>query len=177
MDNPNSPVILIRPEQPALVPAILEVQRAAFEGDAEVQVVQGIQADPNFNSKLSLMALYDGKVVGHLIFSPMTLPGAEHLALLGLGPIGVLPDYQNQGVGSALMYEGLEACRRLKADAIFVLGDPRYYRRFGFQPTTGTGFTSQFDPAGEHFQYLVLTDGALDGLSGEVTYHPAFSIF
>lgn len=172
--NPNSPIVLIRPEQPALIPAIQQVEQAAFGREDEAQLVETLRDTPEFNPKLSLMALYDGQVVGHVLFSPMQLDGAAHLTLFGLGPLAVLPDYQKQGIGSALCYEGIEICRKLRADAVFVLGDPAYYRRFGFRPTTGTGIHNKFDPSGKAFQMLLLNPIALDDMGGEVNYHRAF---
>ncbi len=79
--NANSPIVLIRPEQPALIPAIQAVQQAAFDRGDEARLVEALRQAPDFNPKLSLMALYDGQVVGHVLFSRMSLDGAEHLNL------------------------------------------------------------------------------------------------
>lgn len=173
-DNPNSPIILTRPEQPALFPAISQVHQAAFGQPTEAELVARLREGTGYNPKLGIMALYDGQVVGHVMFSPVNIADAPPLAAMGLAPLGVLPEYQHQGIGSALVYEGLEACRRAKIAVVVVLGDPQYYRRFGFRLARDFGLTSKYDPEGAHFMAQALIPNALDGLSGTVDYSPIF---
>lgn len=172
--NPNDPIILTRPEQPALIDAIREVHEAAFGRPDEADLVGALRQTEDFKSKFSVMALYSGKVVGHALYYRVTLPDAPQINALGLAPIGVLPGYQGQFVGSALVYEGFELARKADVDLLVVLGDPAYYGRFGYRPAKDSGLSSKFDPAGQHFQIKVLNGPALAGIVSEVAYHPHF---
>ncbi|HLA44589.1 MAG TPA: N-acetyltransferase [Aggregatilineales bacterium] len=170
----NSPIILIRPEQPTFYERISEIHRIAFGGEVEPGIVEKLRAASDFDPKLSLMALYDGQVVGHAVFSPATIVGHENLKGMGLGPVGVLPEYQNQGIGSALCYEGLEVCRKSGIDYVVVLGHPTYYPRFGFVIASTKGLNNPFKAPDEAFMVIELKPGALDSVSGDVRFHPAF---
>lgn len=171
--HPNEPNILIRPEQPAFVESIAEVHRLAFGQDDEAEMVAAVCQSSHFDPKLSLMALYEGQVVGHVLFSPVTIAGHEELRALGLAPLGVLPDFQGQFIGSALVYEGLEVCRRKKIEAVFVLGHPEYYSRFGFAPASRWGIGNIYG-VDEPFMVLELASGALEGVRGVARYLPMF---
>ena len=170
----NSPIILVRPEQPAFYDQISEIHRITFDSEDEPRIVENLRADAAFDPKFSLIGLYDGQVVGHAIFSPATIEGHENLRGMGLGPVGVLPEYQNSGVGSALCYEGLEICRKAGVDFVVVLGHSTYYPRFGFVTASTKGLSSTFNAPDEAFMVIELKPGVLDGVSGVVHYHPAF---
>ena len=119
---------------------------------------------------VELVAEDDGEIVGHVLFSRMRCRPARLIA--GLGPLSVRPGRQRQGIGSVLSGEGIEACRKLGAAAIVVLGHPSYYPRFGFSATAAAKLQSRYSglPA---FMALALTPGALaDPIS--VDYPPAF---
>jgi putative acetyltransferase len=174
----ESATLLIRPEQPALHIAIYQVHRAAFGREAEANLVAALRQTPDFNPKFSLMALLNGQVVGHLLLTPVHLARPAEIdepLLVGLAPLAVLPTYQRQLVGMALVFEALEVCRKNRVDAVFVLGDPAYYERFGFEKALGRGFTCALDPEGQHFQVCELTPPSLQGLQGEIRYHPLFN--
>ncbi|MFP4322736.1 MAG: GNAT family N-acetyltransferase [Anaerolineales bacterium] len=170
----NSPKILVRPEQNAQLDAIHAVQRAAFGRDTEADLIRNLRQTPQFNPRLSLMALYNGAVVGHGLFYPVKLEAHDDVLAYGLGPIGVAPDYWGQFIGSALIYEGLEVCRRQKIDLVFVLGNPEYYTRFGFSLARDYGLHTPYDPDGHHFMVQAITRGVLDDIGGAVVYHSAF---
>ena len=93
---------------------------------------------------------------------------------MGLAPLAVLPEYQKQGVGSALVRAGLEVCRGIGAQLVFVLGHPDYYPRFGFQPVAPLGLHYQDERLDAYFFVVELSPGALEGVSGVVAYHPLF---
>ena len=157
---------MIRPESPADEAAVRAVHKAAFPTDAEARLVDAIRA--NGNDRVSLVAEKQGRIVGHVLFSPVDVEGSEGI---GLAPVAVLPDFQRHGIGAALVKAGIAACRELGAKFIVVLGDPRYYRRFGFRPThLGNEYG-----AGEEFMALELEPHASAALHGVVRYGREFS--
>lgn len=168
--------VLIRPETPADIASVFAVHAAAFETDAEARLVNAIREAGG--ATVSLVAEQDGEVVGHILFSPVTLENASStLHFTGLAPVGVLPSHQRHGIGGRLIHAGLEECRKLGIGGCVLLGDPGYYSRFGFQAAATHGLRCVYDAPPEAFQALELTPGAFHGLSGTVHYHPAFSMF
>lgn len=123
---------------------------------------------------LGLVALEGDQVIGHIAFSPIDLGGASSRALVGLAPMAVHPEHQQRGVGTALVSDGLEAARDTGADAVFVLGHPGYYPRFGFE-VVGPAIENEYGGPPEAFMVVELTSGVLEGVSGTVRYHPAFA--
>jgi len=166
-------VIRIRPEQPLDIPGIHAVNLAAFETGAEADLVDVLRerADPI----VSLVADTGDAVVGHILFSPATLPGHPELRVMGLAPMAVAPARQRQGIGAALIREGLEHCRRLGVGAVIVLGHADYYPRFGFRPASQFGLRSEYGVPDDVFMALELVHGSLKGASGTIQYHPAFA--
>lgn len=157
---------MIRAESPADVAAVRTVHRAAFATDTEARLVETIRA--NGNDRVSLVAEAQGRIVGHVLFSPVDVEGNEGI---GLAPVAVLPDFQGQGIGAALIEAGIAACRELGVKFVVVLGAPRYYRRFGFRPThLGNEYG-----AGEEFMALDLAPHATAALHGVVKYGKEFS--
>src|SRR5262245_38064758 len=120
-------MFLIRPERAGDEAAIRAVHRSAFPADAEARLVDRLRA--NGKARVSLVAEADGLVVGHVLFSPVTVEGRSTCVGLGLAPLAVAPDHQRRGVGSALVREGLAACRRQGCGFVVVLGHPAYYPR------------------------------------------------
>lgn len=164
---------LIREERPEDCPAVYEVNRRAFPTPAEADLVDALR--PMADPLISLVAVLDGRVVGHILFTPVQVVGetGERTAL-GLAPMAVLPEFQSQGIGSRLVRAGLDACRALGYPAVVVLGHPDYYPRFGFEPAAPRGLhykDASFDP---YFFVIGLALGALEGLSGWVEYLPPF---
>ena len=162
----------IRPETAADVDSIRQVNRLAFGGDDEPRIVDRVRnsADPI----VSLVADDDGDVVGHILWSPVSLGQDNARLLMGLGPVAVMPARQRQGIGSALVLAGLEECRRLGVAGSVVVGHPEYYPRFGYTRASAFGLTCQFEVPDDVFMALELATGAFDG-GGLVCYHPAFS--
>jgi putative acetyltransferase len=165
--------VQIRPEQPADIAGVRAVNQAAFPTSAEADLVDALreQAAPI----VSLVADDDDAIVGHILFSPVSLLGHPELTIMGLAPMAVLPERQRRGVGSALVRTGLERCTQLGCQAVIVLGHPTYYPRFGFQPASRFGIGSEYDVRDEVFMALELEPGILRGKSGTIRYHTAFA--
>jgi putative acetyltransferase len=115
-----------------------------------------------------------GGVIGHVLFSPVEIVnGGSSIRVVGLAPVGVLPEYQGQGVGSHLIRAGLEACREAAYDAVVVLGEPHYYSRFGFERASAHGLGNEYGVDHE-FMVVELRSEALAGSEGTVRYRPEF---
>lgn len=163
----------IRPEQPADIEAIRDVNHAAFVTESEANLVDLLR--DSGTELISLVAETDGQIVGHILFSPVTLSGHEQVRIAGLAPMAVIPDYQRQGIGSALINAGLEACARAGYEAVVVLGHPHYYPRFGFEISQPFGIDCEYEVSPEVFMIQAITPGILDHLSGTIYYHPLFN--
>ena len=145
----------------------------AFDSAAEAKLVEELQAADGI--VVSLVAEAAGIIVGHIIFSEVTLSGNPGLKITGLAPVAVLPDFQRRGIGQALIEAGIEACTEKGYDATVVLGHPDYYPRFGFRPSTEFGFKSVYEVPDEAFMALELSPDALSNAHGVINYHAAFN--
>ena len=164
--------MIVRPEQPADIPATRQVNLAAFDTPAEADLVDALRAEAR--PLVSLVGEVDGEVVGHILLSPVSLGEHTGLHLMGLAPMAVMSSHQRRGIGSALVRAGLQHCRQLGIGAVAVLGHPDYYPRFGFQSSTRFGISSEYDAPPEAFMVLELQAGYLAGRSGVIRFHPAF---
>jgi putative acetyltransferase len=165
--------MIVREETPADIPAIFAVNRLAFGRAGEAELVDQLRAAGK--AALSLVAEDEGEVIGHILFSPARIETpAGPVAVVGLGPLAVLPGRQRQGVGSALAREGLARLRQAGARLCIVEGSPAYYPRFGFRDAAPLGITCQFDPPPGCFMVQELQPGALAGLSGRAFYADEF---
>lgn len=169
--------MVIRPEDPtsADATAIRRLNEAAFPGQEEAALVDALRAAAA--PLISLVAEEDGRILGHILFSPVTIEGRAAGLWMGLAPMAVSPDRQRSGIGSALIEAGLDACRELGAEVVVVLGHLEYYYpRFGFLPASGFGVRSEYPNAGDAFMALELKPGALaHGSTAVVRYHRAFA--
>lgn len=165
--------MLIRPETIADYEAIAYVEERAC-GLNEANLVQALRS--RHKVILSLVAVDYEQVVGHILFSPVVIETPEGaIDAVGLGPLGVLPQFQRQGIGSALVRHGLEALKRKNYAAVVVLGHPVFYLRFGFAPSVAYGIKSQYNVPDDVFMVAELVPGALNGKSGTVVYAPEFN--
>jgi len=163
--------MIIRSELPKDIEAIGQVTIRAFQNaphtdHTEQFIVRELRAANAL--AVSLVAEINGQIVGHVAVSPVTISDGSP-AWFGLGPISVSPECQGQGVGSALMVAAISALRELSAHGCVLLGDPNYYRRFGFRSVPALVLPGL--PA-EYFQAMLIS-GPLP--QGEVTYHAAFN--
>ena len=164
--------MLIRPEERRDWAAVHAVNLSAFETPEEANLVDALRE--HARPIVSLVAEDDGAIVGHIMFSPVSLAGHPELRIMGLAPMAVVPPHQRKGIGSALVRAGLEQCRQLGFRAVVVLGHPSYYPRFGFSPSASYGVGCEYDVPQEAFMVVELHAGFLRGASGKVKYHPAF---
>lgn len=162
----------IRNENPADVAAVREVNLAAFDSPAEADLVDALRG--HTFPYVSLVADDKGIIAGHILFTPVHLPGHPRARLMALAPMAVRPEFQRSGVGSALVVEGLHQAREAGAGAVVVLGHPAYYPRFGFVPASRHGIRCTYEVPDEAYLVVELQPGHLDGLSGTVQYHAAF---
>jgi putative acetyltransferase len=159
--------MIIRPESPADIAFIRDVHQQAFGGGQEAMVVDALRSDGS--AILSLVAEDGDRIAGHVTFSRMDAP----FPALGLAPVGVLPARQRTGIGSALIRHGIASATEEGWEAIFVVGDPNYYLRFGFDAGMASGFESPY--AGPYLMALPLTAHGLVVRRGRIAYAPAFA--
>ena len=167
-------MLTIRTEAAEDFSTVHTVNQFAFGGSVEADLVDALR--PSAHPHISLVAELDGRIVGHIFFSPVTIETDDSTyTALGLAPMAVLPQYQNQGVGSALVREGLNQCGRLGHKVVVVLGHPQYYPRFGFRPAKERGLRCEYDVPDEVFMVAELEVGAIGERKGTVKYHPEFA--
>jgi putative acetyltransferase len=166
-------LITVRPEFPSDAAAIHEVEALAFGRPNEADLVDALRA--NGKATLSLVAVddKDGRIVGHIMFSPLGLEPAA-IRALGLGPVAVHPDVQNKGIGGDLIRAGIAEVRRLGWDAIFLLGHVDYYPRFGFQHAAGMRVTAEPGVNMAHFFFMEMWEGAVGSVPLDVKFAPEF---
>ena len=129
---------------------IAYIHHQAFDGPDEARIVEALRN--NHSLKISLVYEADNKIVAHIAYSPIY--HNEEIIGLGLAPVAVLPKYQNQGIGSRLIEKGNEIAFNEGYNKIFVLGDYRYYSKFGFELAKEYNYVSNFDPDGNNFMVL-----------------------
>lgn len=167
------PKIEIRREKPADVSAVREVHRAAFGQDDEATIVDTLRS--SCDDLVSLVAEEDERIVGHILFSPVTIEGENgQLVGMGLAPMAVHPDRQRQGIGSSLIQAGLDTLRDRGVPFVVVLGHPHYYRRFGFTPAARYNVRSKWEVPDDVFMLLELESSALREFAGLASYRPEF---
>ena len=165
--------ILIRSERATDIAVISRVTYAAFLGKfsdhpTEHLIVDGLREAGALT--LSLVAEVDGKIVGHVAFSPVTI-NDEFIDWYGLGPVSVIPEVQKQGIGAKLIRAGLSLLRERGAKGCVLEGSPKYYQRFGFK--SYAGLTYHGSPGSEFFMALPFYD---EVPIGKVEYHKAFYV-
>jgi putative acetyltransferase len=165
--------MLVRPENEEDLAAIRDVNYAAFGRDGESALVDALRARGAIIC--SLVAEEEGRIVGHVLFSPVTLyTNNDQVEGAGLGPVAVLPAQQRRGIGEALIRAGMAICHEAGYGFAVVLGHPSYYPRFGFRPSRPLGIRWEHDAPEEAFMVMELRSGALFGLSGIIQYQPEF---
>ena len=162
-------MVLIRPETAEDLDVIDEVNRLAFGSETEVQHVRDLR-NGNY-AVLSLVADVAGEIVGHCMFSRMSLGDSPAIAL---GPVAILPEHQRQGIGKKLIEQGLRTCKEQGHERVIVLGHAEYYPKFGFSAELTKNIDHPFSP--DTFMALELVPGAMNCVQGRAIYPPPFGI-
>ena len=162
--------IEIRHELPDDVAAIRDVNKRAFGQDQEGNIVDALRS--NGAALLSLVAALNSEIVGHIMFSPISVGDATGAAL---GPRAVLPEQQRTGIGSKLVEAGIRALKDAGYPFIIVLGHTNYYPRFGFVPASRLGICCEWQVSDDVFMVLVLDQAKMAGVSGLAKYRHEFS--
>jgi putative acetyltransferase len=165
---------MIRPEEPSDREGIHSVEAAAFGTDIQADLVDDLRNDPGFRPGLSLVAIEDGRLVGHVILTEMRLGGQRRPDVLALGPIAASPERQGNGIGRGLVEESIRRADEEGAAMIVLVGDPDLYRRFGFRLAGEFGVSSPPYPD-EYVQVRTLS--AYDPeIRGEVAFAEPFDV-
>lgn len=164
-------MIIIKEETTADIGFVHKINVLAFGRPDEAILVNKLRK--RCSEILSLIAIQDDKVVGHILFSPVTIKsGDSQVVGMGLGPMAVLPKYQNQGVGSTLVRYGIAWIKQRGCGFVVVLGHPKYYPRFGFEPARQHGVHCEWDVPDEAFMIQVFRKAEVPG---QAIYQPEFS--
>lgn len=167
-------MVNIRPEQPKDIPLIHGVNKVAFGQLTEANLVNALRSA--CQDAVSLVAVSDGRIVGHILFTPVIVSDSAHKVKgMGLAPMAVLPECQRRGIGSLLVESGLRILGAQNCPFVIVLGHTEYYPRFGFVPASRHGLDCQWDGVpDEAFMVLVLDEAVMSGVSGMARYREEF---
>ncbi|WP_138503995.1 GNAT family N-acetyltransferase [Nostoc sp. PA-18-2419] len=163
----------IRCETSIDYPAIAQVNTLAFGQDNEAKLIDKIRHSNRYIPELSLVAEIESTIIGYILFSYIDLVDEQTLQVLGLAPLAIHPQFQRQGIGSALIKAGLEIAEAKKEAIVVVLGHPEFYTRFGFQPSIIYGIESPFPVPKEFFMVKTL-QSYQERYKAKVVYPPAF---
>lgn len=167
--------LIIRPELSNDYGKITELNNRAFGRPGEGRLVEALRHNHLFIKGLSLVAVLQGKLVGHILFFPILIRGEGKIfRSLALAPMAVLPQYQRIGIGTALVSTGIDEARAGKHGSVIVLGHRDYYPRFGFIPASRYGIFPPFPVPDDVFLAIELFPEGLKGVKGTVEYPPEF---
>jgi len=168
-------MITIREEQHQDIHAIREVNIQAFGQNQEADLVDKIRKSSN--DLISLVAVVQNTIVGHIFFSPVTIERKAKKIIRGMGlaPMAVLPAFQRQGVGTELVQDGIARVRKKGFPFIIVLGHDSYYPRFGFEPASHYGIRCEWDVPDAAFMILLLYESRMCASEGLARYLPEFA--
>lgn len=168
--------LIIRQEKEQDCDAVYKVVKEAFasaecaDGD-EQDLVNRLRESAEFIPELSLVAELEGEIVGYILFTRLMIAQKPELAL---APVSVKPGFQSMGIGGGLIVRGHEIAAGLGYKAVVVVGHADYYPRFGYEPACKYGIKAPFAVPDENFMVKFLSADGAEGLSGMVTYSPAF---
>lgn len=163
--------IVIRPENRSDYPMISQLNDLAFGQEDEGEIISRLRKKPEFIRELSLIALFEDQIVGHILFFPVEI--RENTSIhkaLSLSPMSVMPEFQGFGIGTQLIEAGLKKAREMEFKAVIVLGHHDYYSRFGFKPASQWNIRPPFAAPEENFMALEIESDSLQDASGIVQY-------
>ena len=167
--------IIVRKEIKKDSAAISEVNSLAFKRKNEGLLIEKLRMTKEFNPKLSLVAIYKKRIIGHLLLYPIKMiVGKKRQTILALAPMCVHPDYQRKGIGTKLVRRGIKRANDLGYKSIIVIGHSDYYPRFGFKEACRYGITGPFKVPSNVFLALELSKGVLKDIDGIVEYPKPF---
>lgn len=165
----------IREEHKQDYEAVYTVNELAFKQANEAQLVAALRKSAAFIPALSLVAVVDQTISGYILFTKIFIKNdSSTYESLALAPVAILPEYQQKGIGSALIRAGLQKAKELAYDSVIVLGHEHYYPKFGFEPAEKWQIKAPFDVPSNVFMALELKPGALEKVSGTVEYAKEF---
>jgi putative acetyltransferase len=151
------------------------VNDLAFNGKNEGELVRCLRKRTEFISRLSLVAEYEGAIIGHILFYPLYIVSEkERIQTLSLGPMSVRPGFQNKGLGSCMITSGLKIAEEMGFNSVVVLGHPRYYPKFGFRKASKWKIVPNFDAPDEAMMALEIRKESLNFGGGTIDYPPEF---
>ena len=168
--------LIIRQENNADYKKIYELNLLAFEEKEEAVLVDLLRKNDEFIPQLSLVALYNNEIVGHILFTKIRIidDNENEQESLALAPMAVLPKYQKKGIGGTLIKKGLNIATKLNFKSVIVLGHEHYYPKFGFVPTVKWNIKSPFEVPANVFMGIELVKNSLENVSGIVKYPKEF---
>lgn len=168
----NGGQMIVRPARDEDHAGLLDVERAAFGGPDEANLVEALLADPSAAPLINLVAEQDGSVVGHVLFTHAVVETESgDFAATILAPLAIAPESQGQGIGQALSREGVAAAADLGIGLVFVLGHIEYYPKVGFRPAAPLGLVAPYpiEPAvADAWMVLETRPGLLGSVRGVV---------
>lgn len=166
----------IRKEKPNDYSDVYELNKLAFKGDEDAKLVDLLRKSSAFIPELSLVAIIDNNIVGHILFTKIKIVannGKENESL-ALAPMAVSPNYQKKGIGGQLIKTGFEIAREMNFKSVIVLGHEKYYPKFGFEPTTKWQISAPYEVPANAFMGIELVSNGLKDISGVVQYAKEF---
>ena len=163
--------IFIRPEEKSDYSDIKKVNDLAFKQKNEGLMIEKLRDNPKFLAELSLVAIVDDEIVGHILFFPVDIKNeSKSTKSLSLAPMAVHPDFQNKKIGSLLVKEGLKKAAECGFTSVIIVGHPKYYPKFGFKPASLWNIKLPFEIPDEVFMALELKSDGLKDCKGIVEY-------
>ena len=167
--------IQVRPETSDDISAIDVVNLSAFQGEAEAKFVTNMRKSANFKPEMSLVAEFNGRIVGHVLLTRVTLrKDSGEVSILLLGPMSVVPSQSHRGIGTALIKAAVDKTKELHFGAVIVIGHPDYYKRSGFEAGSKWSLRFSINILEDAVTAMELDKGVLEG-GGEVVLPPDFS--
>lgn len=167
-------MLTVRPETVEDIPWVRILNERAFEQAVEADIVDKLRQ--NCSETLSFVAEDEGRVVGHILFTPAAIESGKKLIQgMALAPMAVLPERQRQGIGIRLVKHGLGVLQDRSCPFVIVLGHPDYYPRFGFEPASRYGIRCQWEGVPDEAFMILIFDGiAMEGIAGVARYRDEF---